>query len=83
MITRETVRNKIVEHLNRGITLAQLVDWAEDVMNEGDLDPRDAPTLSDIIARLGAADVEGFGLSWDDCYDFLSRLGYKAKVMAA
>ncbi len=83
MITRETVRDKLIDHLNHGITLAQLVDWAEDAMNEGDLDPRDAPNLAEIIARLGAADVEEFGLSWGECYEFLSRLGYKAKVMAA
>ncbi len=83
MITRETVRDQLLAYLNHQITLAQLVDWAENAMNEGALDPSDAPVLSDVIARLGAADVDGFGLSWDDCYNFLSGLGYKVEVVAA
>lgn len=80
MITRQTVRDQLLAYLNHQVTLAQLVDWAENVMNEGTLDPSDSDILSEVIARIGAADVEDFGLTWDDCYDFLSRLGYKAKV---
>lgn len=80
MITRQTVRDQLLAYLNHQVTLAQLVDWAENVMNEGALDPSDSDILSEVVARIGAADVEGFGLTWDDCYDFLSRLGYKAKV---
>lgn len=80
MITRQTVRDQLLAYLNHQVTLAQLVDWAENVMNEGTLDPGDSDILSEVIARIGAADVEDFGLTWDDCYDFLSRLGYKAKV---
>ncbi len=82
MITRQTVRDKLLAYLNHQITLAQLVDWAEEAMLEGEFDPRDADQLSDVVSRLGAADVEGFGLTWDDCYDFLSRLGYKVQVTA-
>jgi hypothetical protein len=83
MITRKTVRDKILGYLNHEITLAQLVDWAENALSEGALDLRDASLLAGVIARLGAADVEGFGLSWDDCYAFLARLGYKVEVVAA
>ncbi|MBI4790190.1 MAG: hypothetical protein HY782_24415 [Chloroflexi bacterium] len=83
MITRQVVRDQILAYLNRQITLAQLVDWAENTMNEGALDSRDAPVLADVIGRLGAADIEDFSLTWDDCYSFLSRLGYKVEVMAA
>jgi hypothetical protein len=83
MITREIVRDKLLAYLNHNITLAQLVNWAEDTMNEGDLDARDAPIFRDVIARIGVADVKEFGLTWEDCYDFLSRLGYKVKVVTA
>ena len=83
MITRLTVRDEILAYLNHKTTLAQLVDWAENAMNEGALDPQDANVLSDVIGRIGLADVGDFGLSWDDCYDFMSRLGYKIAVMAA
>ena len=83
MITRATVRDQIIAYLNHALTLAQLVDWAENAMDQGSLDSEDSELLSDVIARIGLADVQDFGLSWDDCYDFLSRLGYKVQVIAA
>jgi hypothetical protein len=83
MITRQTVCNQILAYLNQEITLARLVDWAENAMNEGALDPLDAPVLADVLARLGVADVENFDLLWSDCHAFLSRLGYKVEVVAA
>ena len=83
MITRQTVRDQLVAYLNRKIMLTDLVYWAENTMNEGALDPKDAPILRNIIAQIGLADVKNFGLSWDDCYNFLSRLGYHVQVVAA
>lgn len=83
MIMRQTVRDHLVDYLNHKLTLAQLVDWAENVMNEGELDPQDAPLLRNVIARVGVADVKAFGLTWEDCYDFLSSLGYRVEVKAA
>ena len=83
MITRQTVRDQLVAYLNHKIMLTELVEWAENTMNEGALDPKDAPILRNIIARIGLADVKNFGLLWDDCYDFLSRLGYHVQVVAA
>lgn len=82
MITRETVRDKLMAYLNRHLTLADLVDWAEDaLLNEG-LDERDTVVLRDIVGRIGVADVREFGLTWEDCYDFLARLGYIVEVKA-
>ncbi len=83
MITRQTVRNKIVAYLNREITLAELVDWAEDGVFEADLDENDIELLMAILGRLGAADAEHFELSWEDYYAMLSQLGYKPQVIAA
>ena len=83
MITSKDVRDQLLAYLNHNITLSQLVDWAENAMNEGILEERNPELLRDIIARIGLADVKQFGLSWDDCYDFLSRLGYHVKVLAA
>ncbi len=83
MITRHIVRDQILAYLNHAMTLPQLVDWAENTMNEGALDPQDAEVLGDVIARIGLADAEGFGLAWDDCYNFFSRLGYRVGVVAA
>jgi len=83
MITRQIVRDQLVAYLNHNMTLGNLVDWAENAMNEGALDSKDATLLRNIIARIGLADTKNFGLSWDDCYDFLSQLGYHVQVVAA
>ena len=82
MVTRSIVQEKILDYLNHYITLADLVDWAESMLMEGEFDERDTDLLTEIIARLGLADVREFGLSWDDCYEFLARLGYKVRVTA-
>jgi len=44
------------------------------LMDEG-FDDRDLDALRDITARLGLADVREFGLTWEDCEGYLSRLG--------
>lgn len=43
-------------------------------------DARDFETLRDIVSRLGLADVKAFGMTWEDCEGFLSRLGYRVSV---
>lgn len=80
IVTRKTVAEQLNAYLNRRISLANLVDWAEDALCCGELDEQDFELLRDILARVGLADVREFGLSWDDCYDFLSRLGYAVQV---
>ena len=82
LITKESVRDQLLAYLNHHMTLAQLVDWSEDALAEGELDVKDIDTLSDILARLGLADVRDFGLSWEDCSSFLVRLGYHPRVQA-
>ena len=37
-------------------------------------------TIRDITSRLGLADIREFGLTWEDCEGYLSRIGYRAKV---
>ncbi len=36
--------------------------------------------IRDVVARLGLADVRAFGLTWEDCEQFLESLGYSARV---
>jgi len=50
-------------------------------MMEADFDERDYETLRDIVSRLGLADVKALGMTWEDCEDFLSQLGYQVKVV--
>ena len=80
IITRKTVAEELAAYLNRRVSLPHLVDWAEDALNEGELGDRNFELLRNILARVGLADVREFGLSWDDCYDYLSQLGYTVQV---
>ncbi|MBI2924952.1 MAG: hypothetical protein HYY24_04510 [Verrucomicrobia bacterium] len=79
-ITKQTVADQIAAYLHHVITLAQLVDWSEHAMMDGELEERDAETLSPVIARLGVADVRAFGLAWDDCEELLRKLGFAPRV---
>jgi hypothetical protein len=79
-ITKQTVANKIAAYLHHEMTLAQLVDWAENAMMDGEFSEREVSTLSTVVSRLGLADVRAFGLSWEDCEQFLHKLGYTARV---
>jgi len=83
MITRQTVANKIASYLHGKLSQAELVDWAESAMMHADFDQADMDVLSDIVGRLGLADVAEFGLRWQDCEEFLRRLGYRAKVIVS
>jgi hypothetical protein len=79
-ITKQTVADKIAAYLHHEITPAQLVDWAERALMDGELAERDAATISAAVARLGVADVRAFGLAWDDCEQLLHQLGFSPRV---
>jgi cobyrinic acid a,c-diamide synthase len=80
LITRQTVAERIAAYLQHGITLAQLVDWAESAVMEGEFAEEDMATLRTVVSRLGVADVRAFGLTWEDCEQLLQELGYSARV---
>ena len=79
-ITRQLVAEKIADYLYGKVTQAELVDWAERAMMDADFDDADADLLTDVVGRLGLADVAEFGLRWQDCEEFLRRLGFRATV---
>lgn len=79
-ITKKTVAEKLAAYLHHKITAAQLVDWAENAMMDGDFSEREMTTLRTVVSRLGVADVRAFGLSWEDCEQFLHKLGYAVRV---
>lgn len=76
-MTRQVLARKLMDYLQHRITLTQLVDWAEWAMMDADFEVRDVSLLREIVGHLGLADVRAFGMSWDDCEDYLSRLGYR------
>ncbi|MGA2544526.1 MAG: hypothetical protein ABSG78_23500 [Verrucomicrobiota bacterium] len=83
-ITKQSVADKIAAYLHHEITLAQLVDWAERALMDGEFAEHDVATLSHVVSRLGVADVRAFGLAWDDCDELLRKLGFvpRAEVVA-
>ena len=78
--TRHDVIDKLASYLQHRITLTELVDWAEQVMMEGDFASEESVVLRDVVARLGIADVRAFGLTWEECEALLRQLGYRAEV---
>lgn len=82
MITREQVSNKLLAYLNQQMTLAELVDWAEDCFVIGSFGPQeDVPLLRDVVMYLAAADTHAFPLTWEVCADFMQQLGTPVKVI--
>ena len=79
-VTRETVAQHLGDYLRGTLSIGDLVDWAESAMGEGEFDEGQAALLSDVVARIGVADVRAFGLTWEDCRDMLRSLGLSAKV---
>ena len=79
-ITKQTVADRIAAYLRHEITQAQLVDWAENALMEGEFAEEDAATISAAVARIGVADVRAFGLTWSDCEDLLRQLGFHARI---
>ena len=79
-ITKQIVAEKLAAYLRHNISLAELVDWAEQAMMDEEFAENDMDAVSGVIARLGLADVREFGLSWEDCEQLLRQLGYAARV---
>ena len=82
LITEETLGRKLLQYINREITLTVLVDWAEKMICDGEFEESQSDLIRDILGHIGLADVKEFGLTWDDCYGFLNRLGYQVNVDA-
>lgn len=80
LMTKQTVAEKLASYLHHELTLAQLVDWAENALMEGEFAEEDAATLAAVVSRLGVADVRAFGLTWEDCEQLVRQLGFKARV---
>ncbi len=82
MITRQTILEKLNTYLNHQITLAELVNWAENILIEPQIpEEEDADSLMDVLAYLGSADSRGFPLTWEVLCDFLQRLGGYVRVI--
>ena len=79
-LTREAVARKLAAYLHHEISLDELVAWANVAMMEADFEEAYYDAIRDAVARLGLADVQAFGLTWEDCANILKQLGYDARV---
>lgn len=80
IVMKQTLAYMLIKYINREIDLLELINWAEDMLKEADFESKNFELLRDILAHIGLADVREFGLSWDDCYNYLHKLGYNVKV---
>lgn len=80
IITKQTVADNIAAYLHHRVTQAQLVDWAENALMEGEFSEENAAVISAAVSRLGVADVRAFGLTWADCEQLLGQLGFSARI---
>ena len=74
LVTKQTAAQKLTAYLHHELSLAQLVDWAESAMLDGEFAEQDVEALRFVVSRLGVADVRAFGLTWEDCESLLERL---------
>jgi hypothetical protein len=80
IVTKRDIMEMLLKYINRKIDLHILADWAEEAIKEADFETENFELVRDIVSRIGLSDVREFGLTWDDCYDYLRRLGYAVKV---
>jgi hypothetical protein len=78
-LTHAVVAHKLAAYLHREISLDELVAWANVAMMEADFVEAYYDAIRDAVARLGLADVQAFGLTWEDCTSILKRLGYDVR----
>ena len=81
-ITKQAIAQELLKYLNHQISLAQLVDWAENAIMQGGMEPDNPKALMQILGRIAAADVKEFGILWEDCEEIMRQLGYEIKVDA-
>lgn len=79
-ITRQKVMKRLNSYLDGDTPLSELVDWAEQAMNEGKFDSKDHEIIREVVSKLGVADVKAFGIEWEDFKHLLNVLGYRVKV---
>uniref|UniRef100_A0A7C3RIZ2 Uncharacterized protein n=1 Tax=Dictyoglomus thermophilum TaxID=14 RepID=A0A7C3RIZ2_DICTH len=80
MITRRDLAKKIIDYLYGRISLDELVDWAERCLMEEDFEESYFDLIRDILSYIGLSNVPAFGLAWEDCKNFLEKLGYGVQI---
>ena len=82
IITKQQLAVNLLNYLQHKTSLDDLVAWSEDALMEGDIHDENPEVVRDILAKLGLADVKAFGLFWEDCNEYMQKLGYFLKIDA-
>ncbi len=80
VLMREAILGKMNSYFSRRMGLTELVAWARDTLEAGDLSPDDEAFLRNLVARAGDPANESFGLTMEDCSVLLRRLGHELRV---
>lgn len=83
IITKQSIAQKLLAYMSHQVSLVELVNWAENAIMMGGFEPDSEGDIRMVLGKLGVADVNNFGLLWEDCEELMAQLGYKMKVEAA
>ena len=83
IVTKQYIAKQLLAYMAHQLSLAQLVSWAENAIMEGGFEPGSESEIRTALGKLGLADVNNFGLLWEDCEQLMGQLGYKMKIEAA
>lgn len=79
VLTRGAILRHLNHYLSQEITATQLVSWARETLAAGDLSEEDEVLLHDLVTRAGEPGSAAFGLTIQDCSEFMTRLGYELR----
>ena len=82
IITKQLLAINLLCYLQHKTTLSDLVNWAGYAFKEGDIQGEHPEVVRDILAKLGLEEVKAYGILWDDCYEYMQKLGYVLKIDA-
>ncbi len=82
IITKQELAIHLLNYLQHKSSLNELVQWAENAFMEGEIEGEDPEIVRDVLARIGLADVKAFGLFWEDCNEYMTKLGYVLHINA-
>ena len=78
MVTREQLRDQLIDLLNHRMTQSQFMDWFE--RNTNEFTTREYLALKELVDKMKAAGDSG--LAWEEYYNFLTGMKYRVKVSA-
>ncbi len=82
IITREVLLEKLYAFIRHETTLPELVNWAENVFVDDDVDVEgDTELLMDIVFCLAGSDTDLYPLTRDVLTEFVEKLGGKMPVI--